>query len=348
MKRKPSKSKTKIIRSSKAVTACRSEQFENLKRWLNAGAWVATMDPCGAALSASVMHNYHDVVDLLIRHGANVNVKNPDCQHVLFLAVKNRDLPMVKQLIAAGADVNVADPEGNFSVLEEAASLGDTKICAELIKNGADWLHATLTSSPVVRRLLEIDDGSIWDLILSQENCFTKTCPRGFTLTHWLSCLGDAVSLKRAIKAGALIDAQDCNFGHSALHNAMLGNHAECVEYLLNAGANVSLTNGLGYTPFQMGVGSLSVNATVRYLTTREFSPLDVVSDPSCGKYIGQSLEDVFLKYPEATQALDVSLQPFRSMRSAKTIMDVFSESTAHASVAAQPELQSRPKTMRL
>jgi ankyrin repeat protein len=317
---------------------------------IDLGLPVDATDGDKSLLVSSVWTEDHKLVAMLIRRGANVNACNESYQPAIFYAVRNENLNMVKQLIAAGADLNCIDSVGpdNLSILEFAAKIGDVDICVELIKNGADWLYATETRAAVSHRLIEVDDGSIIDLILRQENCFTRTSQFGFTLTHWLSHMGDAFNLRRAIKAGALIDAQDSTFEQTALHYAMLGDSAECVEFLLNSGANVSLTNDHGLTAIQLGIGCEAVNSTVQYLTSRKFSPLDILSDPTCGTYLGHSLEDLFKKSLEALRTLEVLCQPHRSLRSAETIMDVFSESTAHAGVAAQPELQIRPKTMRL
>ena len=77
------------------------------------------------------------MVDLLIRHGANVNARCRSRRTPLVDAVYMRRTDLVQQLLRAGADVNVADCHG-FTALHCAAAIDEAGAVATLLLAGAD------------------------------------------------------------------------------------------------------------------------------------------------------------------------------------------------------------------
>ena len=77
-----------------------------------------------------------DVMDFLIRHGANMNVFYPDGKTPLILAIENSDRLMAKMLVSRGADLNLADEKGR-SPLKIAQGAGNDAIIRLLLRNGA-------------------------------------------------------------------------------------------------------------------------------------------------------------------------------------------------------------------
>ena len=80
----------------------------------------------------------HDLADLLLRHGADVNARahNGIASTPLLCAVIGQHLDLVKYLIARGADVNLATSEG-ATPLHKAAIGGDCRIVQLLLTHGA-------------------------------------------------------------------------------------------------------------------------------------------------------------------------------------------------------------------
>lgn len=351
MNHKPSKKQMDKLMESSAFNACKSGDVEALDSLIDAGVSVDLTDGFMTLLGKSICANHHELVDLLIRRGANVNARSVNYSPAIFYAVGKKNLRIVKQLIAAGANVNVFDSvdPSNLSILEVAADYEGVDICVELMKNGADWLHATLERSSVLGRLFEIDDGSIFDWIISQKNGLTKTCRYGLTLALWSSQLGHVEQLKLAIEAGAFIDAQDSKWKQTALHWALQEDRADCVKYLLSAGADVSSTNYQDSTPIDVGIKRKNVKAVVRYLTCRGYSSLDDFNDPAGEKFIGMTLENVFENSPFALATLEDLRQPCRSKRAAEKIMGAFSKDIEPAASAAHhPSRLQRPNSLRL
>jgi ankyrin repeat protein len=348
MKSKTSKKSTHQSIKSKTVPAHLREEFEVVARRMNELNPEELIYYCDNLMTSSVEFSDHDYVEFLIKQGVSANLRG--CEGPMIVkAIENKDLKMVKILLRGGADVNTIALNIGGPVIALATHYECKEICVELIKNGGDWMYVSDREGSILRYLDEIDDGSIFSSIFKEKDWLTKTCDSGLTFAHWMSHMGHVDYLKHAIEAGAIIDAQDTTYGQTALHWALLEDRAECVEYLLSAGASVSLPNRSGLTPIQVGINRKRVKAVVRYLTARGYSPLKALSDPACGKLIGNSLEFLFENSPSALGTLEVLCQPHRSKKAAATIMDVFSDAIATTDAAAHhpPRLQ-RPSSLQL
>jgi ankyrin repeat protein len=77
-----------------------------------------------------------DVVDFLVRRGADVDHRGPDGRTPLIIAIENDDRLMTKLLLSRGADVNLQDAAGRRP-LAVATPLGNQAIIRLLRKNGA-------------------------------------------------------------------------------------------------------------------------------------------------------------------------------------------------------------------
>jgi hypothetical protein len=81
------------------------------------------------------------VVEVLLKHGANVNGKGVDGKTALMGAVNRRNFAMAEMLIKSGANVNAQDNNGD-SVLEYASngscSADGEKMVKYLLQNGAN------------------------------------------------------------------------------------------------------------------------------------------------------------------------------------------------------------------
>ena len=85
-----------------------------------------------------------DLVELLLRAGANVNARNEHGQTPLLVCTMTdqsdkRDayITVVDMLIEAGADCNAQD-DGGYTPLHEPALVGDIEVCRLLIAHGAN------------------------------------------------------------------------------------------------------------------------------------------------------------------------------------------------------------------
>jgi len=156
------------------------------------------------------------VIELLVQAGCPIQ------HHAIFSPIYNKELSILRYLIAHGADVNEVAPfEINFaskkgeSALNYAIKLGEADAVRELIAAGAD---VDKVAGPVYRF--------------------------GYGVSHrplWLAVNYDRVDIARLlIEAGADLNLRDPELDTTALEHAVSHGHPEFVPMLLEAGADTS------------------------------------------------------------------------------------------------------------
>ncbi|MBV2145482.1 MAG: ankyrin repeat domain-containing protein [Wolbachia endosymbiont of Pissodes strobi] len=88
----------------------------------------------------TVLHYAVDAktVKLLVEKGANVNAADARGYTALHLAVTEKRLENVKELIRSGADINAEEYESKCTPLHLACMVGKVEIVEELVKAGAE------------------------------------------------------------------------------------------------------------------------------------------------------------------------------------------------------------------
>jgi len=87
-------------------------------------------------LMLAVMHGHTDVVQELLKNGADVNEYDASGRTALMVAALTGRTPILQTLLSNGASVNVQNTEG-WTALMYAAWNGHTKIVRTLVSNGA-------------------------------------------------------------------------------------------------------------------------------------------------------------------------------------------------------------------
>ena len=103
------------------------------------------------ALLFAAYHERTDIVDFLIKEGANVNKANHSGMTALLLTISTGNLEIVKHLVAKGAQVNLAN-KGGESPLWVAAKFGHVDIMTFLVKKGAKLDQDTTEGAASRRR----------------------------------------------------------------------------------------------------------------------------------------------------------------------------------------------------
>ncbi|KAN0141591.1 hypothetical protein V8E53_000053 [Lactarius tabidus] len=94
--------------------------------------------PIGTALHAASAMNQLNVVQLLLRHGADINAPGLWGRTPLLFASVRGHLEVVRWLLEHGADVNAKDADDDFTSLHLAARDGRFETVRTLLKNNAD------------------------------------------------------------------------------------------------------------------------------------------------------------------------------------------------------------------
>jgi ankyrin repeat protein len=164
----------------------------------------------------ALLNEERGTVKAMLARGADANAEG--CfGRALQLAASKQSIPMLKDLLDAGADPNLPD------------SLGETAI-----------FNAMEHANPKVIRLL-LDHGAELD---AQDR-------DGNSALHQAAIAGKALSTTRALEFHANPNLKNLA-GETPLHLAVLHNHPAIVEQLLVAGADPRLKTTYGATPFDI------------------------------------------------------------------------------------------------
>ena len=254
--------------------------------FIDAGADIEAKDVEGhSPLHFACSSGSLDVVKLLVRAGAGVrvtclifeacNIDISGCT-ALHLAARYNHADVVQVLIDAGADIEARDNSGN-SPLHFACRSGSLDVVKLLVRAGAG-VRVT-------------DNGGYTCLTIAALTGHTETVRyavglkevevdhathNGGTALHWAAHNNHADVVQVLIDAGADIEARD-NTGYSPLHFACRSGSLDTVKLLVRAGAGVRAGDE-GFTCL-IHASRNGHTETVRYLVVVEGAQLDHVSD---------------------------------------------------------------------
>jgi ankyrin repeat protein len=163
-------------------------------------------------ISAAREGNTKSVIEC-ISNGADVNVADANGNTALLVAARDGHATTVEVLVARGANVNAANFDGNIALVL-AAHWGRTGTVEALIARGADVNAADANGNTAL-------------LVAARD--------------------GHAATVEALIARGADVHAVDAN-GNTALILAAFGGHTETVEALITRGADVNAANAHGST----------------------------------------------------------------------------------------------------
>jgi ankyrin repeat protein len=156
----------------------------------------------------------------------------------LITAAGTGDLDQVRDLLDAGADVNVKGAGGRTPLME-ACYAGHTQVVRVLLDNGA---NVSLKKSDGATALAFAEGGKHQEIIQMLEQV-------GQLLTA--SGKGDLKEVKTLIDKGTCVNARGVD-GRTALMEAAYGGHTEVVRLLLEKGADVTTIKDDGATALSL------------------------------------------------------------------------------------------------
>ena len=184
-------------------------------------------------------------VQLLIKHGADVNARDKDQSTPLHLASSNRGTQIAQQLLEHGADVHAHDEIYRYTPLHLASRRNDAEMTRLLIKHGAD-VHARSKNQatplygafyPRTAHIL-IKHGA--DVHARNQDQSTP-----------LHCAPTAETARVLIKHGADVHARNQDQS-TPLHIASVGVETRKVRVLIEHGANVNAYDKNHQTPLHL------------------------------------------------------------------------------------------------
>lgn len=224
--------------------------------------------PGQTALMQAAQMNRLSVVEVLLAHGAAVNLRDEDGRNALMLAAMNGHEQVVQALVAHGADVGIIEAAllGNISALETlieagnsldadqmdaalwwAAGRGQNRSAAVLLDGGAN------VDARGAQRKTALMNAAMWgrvetvDLLLQHGATVDAVDERGKTALLWSqeAVQGREVGIVRALlRFGASVD-QASRTGWTPLIAAALHGATDCAQVLIEHGADVNAANGI-------------------------------------------------------------------------------------------------------
>lgn len=218
------------------TAATQMGRLEMVKNLLERGGDIDGTDSNGAsALYHAVTSSHTRVVEFMLKHKANPNIKGPE-GYPIQVAARQGHQAILELLIEQGADVN---PPGH-SPLYEAASLGHNGIARSLINAGSD---------------------------INARN------DMGRTPLHAAAGNGHVHVIRQLLERGAKIDVVD-DQGVSPLDLALEREHDDVSKALIDAGSPIDIFTALGMSDFARVKQIVVLNPKAVFMVRKGRTPL--------------------------------------------------------------------------
>ena len=195
-------------------------------------------------LQAAACSGHYDIVQILIKNGADVNAQIGPLGTALQVACGEGHGDIVQLLIENGADVNA---QAGFygTALQAAAMAAHMSIIQQLLEKGADvsapgGFHGSALLAACASRGNGMNAESILLLLIKKgANVNSQGGPFGNALQA-ASRAGNTRIVRALLENGADVNAQGGKFGN-ALQAAAHANHGEIVRLLIEKGASANV-----------------------------------------------------------------------------------------------------------
>ncbi|RZC37812.1 Ankyrin repeat domain containing protein, partial [Asbolus verrucosus] len=244
-----------------------------------------------SALHLAAENGYVDIMELLLRKGASINIMDRYRNTPLHICAARGDFRSAELLVTCKADVNSSDNFGQ-SPLHLAASNGHTSIVVLLLDHGADVNHSDklLGKTP-----LDCAKNKKMEKLLvnrGAETTYNATAPRKSLTSeydsykkfplHWAAGTGQTEDIERLLKEGWCVNDPD-EYGRIPLHRALKKGHSDVAQILVNKGAIIDIPDKEQITPLCWAINNedlkiidllINNNARIDVVDSFGYSPL--------------------------------------------------------------------------
>jgi ankyrin repeat protein len=209
---------------------------------------------------------YRDVIEKILTQGGEL-VKLYAMSNMIFAALHEGDLALVKALLAAGCDPNHYLPPGH-TPLHIAIGQRSIPIVESLLKQGADPTLPTRYAegsnyTPLHQALIALDSDqdrntSIVDLLLKTRQCKLMTGENArstafdYVLSHysaWDHGVAEIMTFRMLQYTKDIYDDRSDD-GATLMHAAVFHGRADLTSILITQGLDINVTDNQGCTPF--------------------------------------------------------------------------------------------------
>lgn len=221
---------------------------------IEGGASVDQPDLMGwTPLMWAVYKNRFDIVDVLIRNQAHINlVDEEDGLNPLILAAGRGFHSIVDRLISADCQVNACDKFGSTALIW-AARKGHAPVVESLLNAGAEVDAVGMYSSTALMLATRGNYLQVVDLLLTREPNVNVADTNGLTALGIAAREGYADICESLIRAGAFVNQCD-RFGNWILISAVRSGNASIVRMLLEKFADINCQDSDKRTPLHLAI----------------------------------------------------------------------------------------------
>jgi uncharacterized protein len=218
--------------------AAHHDHLDLVQALIKAGANVKLKNQFGtSALTEAAIIGSAPIIDALLEAGADPNTRNPEGETPLMAVARSGNVEAARRLLDAGADVNAREDWGGQSALMWAAAQRQADMVKFLASRGAD-----LDARGVIRQ---------WERKVIAEPRPKDLNKGGFTPLLYAAREGCVECARNLIAARADLDLADPD-GVTPLNMALLNLHFNFAATLIKAGADVDKWDLYGRSPLYM------------------------------------------------------------------------------------------------
>ncbi len=185
-------------------------------------------------------------VKLLLADGKDPNQSDAaGGRTALHWAVRNGNIEIVDILLKGGADINKGDQAGK-TALSHAAESGKVDLTRKLIESGADVNKRDLVGGNSVLWAAGLGNAETLAIVVEAGGNVDVKDINGLTPLQWAAQTGKTDSMKILIDGGANVNATDGLNGESVLMRAARSGKVESINLLLENGADTGIKTKLG------------------------------------------------------------------------------------------------------
>nr|XP_034184113.1 uncharacterized protein LOC117606144 isoform X1 [Osmia lignaria] len=213
----------------------------------------ARNDRGGIPLHTAALNGHLEVVNTLILNGADVNARVLHGCTSLHYAIENGHEKIANILLEHGANANVSDKTYNNTPLHYAAMNGHERIVEALLENNANTNITTVEGFTPLHLAVQNGHLEIVTTLLKHSTNINVTAKRKEMLLHYAAEKGYKEIAELLIKNGAEVNAID-DTDLTPLHLAALRGHKDVIDLLIENKAKVNIQNINGCTPLHAAV----------------------------------------------------------------------------------------------
>ncbi|KAI9143598.1 ankyrin repeat-containing domain protein [Paraphysoderma sedebokerense] len=225
------------------------------------------------ALMISCHQRHQQLVHLLLQHGAECNAqcKLNGWTPLMYAAVKRGGADVVKMLIKHGADLQLRNWNGKTAE-DVAIEVGNAEVAEIFAQHWlkSDFNYASLSPMSPTSKARHLifdaittnDVSQLLSIISTNPSCIHSVDKaNGYTPLIAASIRGSRDILKVLLDYGSTLEAKDSILKWTALMHAVHNGHTDCVKLLLEKGANTdSSSTGNGHSVIELARSQTNQN----------------------------------------------------------------------------------------